>query len=96
MREHTFCTQTYPCCKQTINAPVQASYLGFPSTLGAHWVPWLIVDEVRYTHGYLFLSSLARLSLVPTSAAALGRICRLMRASSRVLDRASILYCFQT
>ncbi|GFH28984.1 putative UDP-N-acetylglucosamine-peptide N-acetylglucosaminyltransferase SEC, partial [Haematococcus lacustris] len=28
-------------------APVQASYMGFPATSGADFLPWIIVDEVR-------------------------------------------------
>ncbi|GFH30662.1 TPR_REGION domain-containing protein, partial [Haematococcus lacustris] len=27
-------------------APVQASYMGFPATSGADFLPWIIVDEV--------------------------------------------------
>jgi hypothetical protein len=27
-------------------APVQTSFLGFPATMGAPFVPWLILDEV--------------------------------------------------
>ena len=28
-------------------APVQCSYLGFPATTGAPFLPWLILDKVR-------------------------------------------------
>lgn len=28
-------------------APVQASYMGFPATFGAPWLPYLITDKVR-------------------------------------------------
>ena len=27
-------------------APVQASYMGFPATMGAKYLPWIIIDKV--------------------------------------------------
>lgn len=32
-------------------APVQCSYMGFPSTTGAPWMQWIVVDKVRLLHG---------------------------------------------